>query len=61
MVAGGMESMSNVPNYVSRDVPAYGGFKVEVCRKYGILSSNWYSCALQGDIHVTRLAMRSSY
>eukprot|EP00794_Sanderia_malayensis_P000173 gene173-786_t len=28
MVAGGMESMSNVPNYVSRDVPAYGGFQV---------------------------------
>ena len=30
MVAGGMESMSNVPNYVSRDTPVYGGFKVEV-------------------------------
>ena len=26
-----MESMSNVPSYVSRDVPVYGGFKVEVC------------------------------
>eukprot|EP00795_Rhopilema_esculentum_P017296 gene17296-8874_t len=29
MVAGGMESMSNVPNYVSRETPAYGGFRVE--------------------------------
>jgi len=29
MIAGGMESMSNVPNYIGRDVPAYGGFKVE--------------------------------
>ena len=31
MIAGGMESMSNVPNYIGRDMPAYGGFKVEVC------------------------------
>ena len=30
MVAGGMESMSNVPFMVSRDAPAYGGHKMEV-------------------------------
>ncbi|CAH3016994.1 unnamed protein product [Porites evermanni] len=29
MVAGGMESMSNVPFMVSRDAPAYGGHKME--------------------------------
>ena len=32
MVAGGMESMSNVPFMVSRDAPAYGGHKMEVGR-----------------------------
>ena len=30
MVAGGMESMSNVPFYMNRDAPAYGGHKLEV-------------------------------
>lgn len=29
MVAGGMESMSNVPYVMSRDTPAYGGVKME--------------------------------
>ncbi|EDO46656.1 predicted protein [Nematostella vectensis] len=29
MVAGGMESMSNVPFYVSREAPTYGGHKME--------------------------------
>ncbi|KAK5918654.1 hypothetical protein CgunFtcFv8_003398 [Champsocephalus gunnari] len=29
MVAGGMESMSNVPYVMSRDTPAYGGTRVE--------------------------------
>ncbi|KAM7440195.1 Acetyl-CoA acetyltransferase [Porites harrisoni] len=29
MIAGGMESMSNVPFMVSRDAPAYGGHKME--------------------------------
>ena len=30
MVAGGMESMSNVPFIVSRDAPKYGGHMMEV-------------------------------
>ena len=30
MVAGGMESMSNVPFLVGRDAPMYGGHKMEV-------------------------------
>ena len=30
MVAGGMESMSNVPFYMNRDAPTYGGHKLEV-------------------------------
>ena len=30
MVAGGMESMSNVPFYMNRDAPAYGGHRLEV-------------------------------
>ena len=58
MVAGGMESMSNVPFMVSRDAPAYGGHKMEVgtewsakiisrcCRLVGILTGclyrSWY-------------------
>lgn len=29
MVAGGMESMSNVPYVMSRDTPAYGGVRME--------------------------------
>lgn len=29
MVAGGMESMSNVPYVMTRDTPAYGGVKME--------------------------------
>jgi len=29
MVAGGMESMSNVPYVMTRDTPAYGGVMVE--------------------------------
>ncbi|XP_028414387.1 acetyl-CoA acetyltransferase, mitochondrial-like [Dendronephthya gigantea] len=29
MVAGGMESMSNVPFYMGRDAPSYGGHKLE--------------------------------
>ena len=29
MVAGGMESMSNVPYMMNRDTPSYGGMKVE--------------------------------
>ena len=32
MVAGGMESMSNVPFYVSREAPAYGGAKMIVSK-----------------------------
>lgn len=31
MVAGGMESMSNVPFIVTRDPPKYGGHTMEVC------------------------------
>ena len=30
MVAGGMESMSQVPFLVSRDAPSYGGHMMEV-------------------------------
>ena len=30
MVAGGMESMSNVPFIVGRDAPKYGGHMMEV-------------------------------
>ena len=30
MVAGGMESMSNVPFIVNRDAPKYGGHMMEV-------------------------------
>ena len=30
MVAGGMESMSNVPFLVGRDPPKYGGHMMEV-------------------------------
>ena len=30
MVAGGMESMSNVPFIVGRDAPKYGGHLMEV-------------------------------
>lgn len=30
MVAGGMESMSNVPFYMSRDAPSYGGQMLQV-------------------------------
>ena len=33
MVAGGMESMSNVPYYVRRGATPYGGFKVDVSLK----------------------------
>lgn len=29
MVAGGMESMSNVPYVMSRDTPSYGGVKMD--------------------------------
>lgn len=29
MVAGGMESMSNVPYVMTRDTPSYGGVKME--------------------------------
>lgn len=29
MVAGGMESMSNVPYVMSRETPAYGGVRME--------------------------------
>uniref|UniRef100_A0A6Q2ZNM0 acetyl-CoA C-acetyltransferase n=1 Tax=Esox lucius TaxID=8010 RepID=A0A6Q2ZNM0_ESOLU len=29
MVAGGMESMSNVPYVMTRDIPAYGGLRME--------------------------------
>lgn len=29
MVAGGMESMSNVPYVMTRDTPAYGGVRME--------------------------------
>lgn len=29
MVAGGMESMSNVPYVMSRESPAYGGVRLE--------------------------------
>lgn len=29
MVAGGMESMSNVPYVMARETPAYGGVKME--------------------------------
>lgn len=32
MVAGGMESMSNVPFIVSRDAPKYGGHMMEVMK-----------------------------
>ena len=34
MVAGGMESMSNVPFMVSRDPPKYGGHMMEVRTKW---------------------------
>lgn len=30
MVAGGMESMSNVPFYMNRDAPMYGGHTLQV-------------------------------
>lgn len=29
MVAGGMESMSNVPYVMTRDTPSYGGVRME--------------------------------
>ena len=29
MVAGGMESMSNVPYVMTRETPAYGGVRIE--------------------------------
>lgn len=29
MVAGGMESMSNVPYVMARETPAYGGVRIE--------------------------------
>ena len=52
MVAGGMESMSNVPFYMNRDAPTYGGHKfqviisVSVCLLNVVLSV----CFLEGFI-----------
>jgi hypothetical protein len=37
MVAGGMESMSNVPFYMNRDAPAYGGHRLEVQILHGFI------------------------
>jgi acetyl-CoA acetyltransferase len=51
MVAGGMESMSNVPFYMNRDAPAYGGHRLEVqilfiCLKFLLF------CVFVGRVHV---------
>lgn len=35
MIAGGMESMSNVPYYMSRGQTPYGKVELKVCHKIG--------------------------
>ena len=39
MVAGGMESMSNVPFYLPRGGPTYGGITCIVCTKLSFICS----------------------
>lgn len=48
MVAGGMESMSNVPFYMKRGAPTYGGHKLEVF--YQCLKENLIFFSLRASI-----------
>lgn len=40
VLAGGMESMSNVPFYLKRGETTYGGMKLEVSRRNNLFSKS---------------------
>ncbi len=52
MVAGGMESMSNVPFYMNRDAPTYGGHKLQVIISVSVCLLQCSLCVFFGRVHL---------